>query len=155
MKNKKIIKSIGAVLAVLLLTWYVSTYHYQLILIQGKSMQPTLHHLQIGLLDKHARTFSYEDVVAFHSPGVKGTCVKRVVGCPGDRIEITEARLYRNGAFVLTLNAETADLSLQLGEEEYFVLGDNYAKSKDSRFAEIGPVRQKEIFGRLLFPKTK
>jgi signal peptidase I len=86
-------------------------------------------------------------------PGVN--YVKRIVGLPGDAIEIRHSVLYRNGQVVVEpyLHSESAISapgrvlpSVSLGEGEFFVLGDYRDNSLDSRF--IGPIARRELYGR-------
>jgi signal peptidase I len=79
--------------------------------------------------------------------------VKRVVACPGDSISMEEGRVLRNGRplheeIPAELNRDDDFPEYHLGEDEYFVLGDNRRVSVDSR--EFGPVGGGQMIGRVL-----
>ena len=130
---------------------YLSTYWYQIALIQGDSMLPTYHNWQFVLLDKHTEEYDCGDVIAFRCDGVKGVLIKRIVAVPGDTVQITEGILYRNGDPVNEMGyiayGGIAEQPIVLGEDEYFLLGDNYQESHDSRYEDIGCVLKENIHG--------
>ena len=79
--------------------------------------------------------------------------VKRVVGCPGDRIALSLGRVVLNGVMLdesipPELNREDDMREYHLGTDEYFVLGDNRRVSVDSQ--DFGPITAAQIFGRVL-----
>ena len=134
---------------------YLSTYWYQIALIQGDSMLPTYHNWQFVLLDKHTEEYDCGDVIAFRCDGVKGVLIKRIVAVPGDTVQITEGILYRNGDPVNEMGyiayGGIAEQPIVLGEDEYFVLGDNRNNSEDSRYANIGNIKKEYIIGKAWF----
>ena len=82
------------------------------------------------------------------------TVAKRIVGLPGDSIQIRDGILYRNGkaapdGFPIMEDAGAAEAAILLAPEEYFLLGDNRNHSRDSR--EFGPVAACYIINRVLF----
>lgn len=136
---------------------YLSTYWYQVALIQGDSMLPTYHNWQFVLLDKHTEEYAYGDVVAFRCDGVKGVLIKRIAAVPGDTVQILEGVLYRNGVPVeegrLNGHLEFEGIAKQLiilSAGEYFLLGDNYEVSRDSRYQEIGCIPEEDFIGKVV-----
>ncbi len=129
----------------------------------GMSMQPTLTNGQEIFIDR----FSYlltspkrNDVIVFLPNGNENAhyYVKRIVGTPGDTVLIDEGLLYINGnvyddAGIFDRIAEggIAESGVMLGDDEYFVLGDNRNDSEDSRSSNIGVVRRSYIIGRAWF----
>lgn len=101
------------------------------------------------------------DVVVFLPNGNKNAhyYLKRVVATPGDTVQIIEGRLYVNGImeqpgeilFDKMADAGIAQNAITLKSDEYFVLGDNRNNSEDSRAANIGPVKKKDILGKAWF----
>lgn len=120
-------------------------------------MEPSFHSGQLVLLRKNFKDLQVEDVVAFRSEGLKGILIKRIAAGPGDTVEITEGTLYLNGvARTEAFEGKSIEFAgiaaepITLKEGEYFVLGDNVAHSRDSRYEEIGCVRQRDIIGKVV-----
>ena len=92
------------------------------------------------------------DVVLCEVDGRDGMYVKRVIGVPGDFVEITNGMLTINGAavnetYISYPSSET--MSVQLDTDEYMVLGDNRAVSYDSREADIGMLSEDDFAGKV------
>ena len=97
------------------------------------------------------------DVIVFLPNGNENShyYIRRVVGVPGDRVQIKDGALYINGNLYDEANkvasmeeAGIAETEIQLGEDEYFVLGDNRNNSEDSRYANIGNIKKEYIVGK-------
>ncbi len=150
-KNKLLLSGILAVFGV---TWYISAFHYQLMLLLGSSMEPTYHNGQFLILDKHSGNYDHGDIIAFTKESINGYLVKRIIAVPGDNVLISGGILYINGhpqdkCRPITF-AGIAEELIFLEEGDYFVLGDNLTESKDSRYEEIGLVNETEIKGKVL-----
>lgn len=104
-------------------------------LVDGHSMDPTLHDRQVlpvDLLSYRFRSPRSDEVVILSYAGDRDVrFVKRILGTPGQTVEV-------------------GGVTTQLGEDEYFVAGDNREHSTDSR--TYGPVRRSQIVGRVLHP---
>ena len=145
------------ILLVILFAGICSRYWFQLMLIQGDSMLPTYHHLQLVLLDKRGDEYEQGDVIAFRCDGLSSVLVKRIVAGPGDETIIREGTLYVNGSISESFSEEGmfayAGLLSQpvvLTDRQYLVIGDNVSESKDSRFQEVGIVDEKDVIGRII-----
>ncbi len=125
----------------------------------GPSMEPTLSAGQEILLNRIVYQFSSPDrgdVIVFHPNGNENThlYVKRVVGLPGETVQIKQGRLFIDGTQLAQdysgelMEPGIADNVITLGVEDYFVLGDNRAESEDSRSADIGVVTREMIEGK-------
>ncbi len=132
----------------------------------GQSMDPTIHSGDRLLLDRISYRVSSPkrgDIVSFHPAGNLNSeiMIKRIVGVPGDKLEIRSGTLYVNGSIsdaVSHVDAMDQDglLSspMKLRKGEYFVLGDNRNNSEDSRFETIGNITKNEIIGKIWFNIT-
>ena len=120
---------------------------------KGHSMEPAVAEKSLLLLNK----IQYR----FVSP-IKDSDelqIKRIIACPGDRISIKEGMIYINGTLCEQANEYSKDLiyagtasdELTVGENEYFVLGDNAVYSEDSRSEDIGMVSKDQIVGKVWF----
>ncbi len=150
------------ILAVAVLSWLSSRYLFQLMLIQGESMEPAYHSFQPVLLDHRAAEFGEGDVVAFRSRNVRTLVVKRIAACPGSNVQIVNGRLLVDGEpspffsekAVYSDPGQAAE-ELYLPPGQYFVLGDNPDHSSDSRFEVIGLVDRSDIVGKILPQRTQ
>lgn len=137
-----------------LAAWYISANWYQLMLIQGRSMEPAYKNLQIVLLDKHTESYTRGQAVAFSCEGLSSVLVKRIVAVPGDRAQIREGTLYINGAVSQVYPQEgmfefsgILQEEIQMEAMQYLVIGDNVEESIDSRYPEVGILSRDEILG--------
>lgn len=148
-------KSLLGIFSLFVIAWYISTFYYQFMLLQGSSMEPAYHSGQFLILDKYSGNYDYGDVIAIKKKGINGYLVKRIVAVPGDSVCIREGILYvneesQNGCLPRIDFAGIAENAIFLGEYDYFVLGDNLKESTDSRYEEIGLINRKEIKGKVL-----
>ena len=124
--------------------------------ITGSSMERTLNGGDVVLVYDLAYAFGNApqrgDIVECTFPERSGMYVKRLIGLPGDRIEIRENCVYINGEYLSEsyVSSVAEDYAIQLGADDYFVLGDNRADSYDSRAADMGTLKQRDIHDRVL-----
>lgn len=156
MKRKKIY-FFGIIVVLALVAMLLSKYYVQVMLIQGASMKPTYHNMSIVFVDKHTRKYGVGDIVVFKADGAKGNLVKRIVAGPKDTVLITDGVLYVNGQPSAQqpndkkLNhAGIAQTTVTVPDNCYFVLGDNYEESIDSRNKEIGFIAYEAIKGKVI-----
>lgn len=129
----------------------------------GVSMSPTLESGDQILVNRVSYSLfdpQPNDVIVFLPNGNEKShyYVKRVIGVPGDTVQIKDGSVFVNGErFEEEIDAdaiETAGIAgekITVGEDEYFVLGDNRGSSEDSRYANIGNVKQEYIVGKAWF----
>lgn len=143
-------------IVVLAVTYYVSNNWYQLLLVQGESMSPTLHDKQLVVLKRHNLKFTYGDIIAFQCEELSSVLVKRIAACPGDTVVIEDGTLFVNGEVsIIYADKDVFEYSgrlsnpVQLDKGQYVVIGDNIAESKDSRYQEVGCIYEDTILGKI------
>ena len=153
---------IGIVIVVFLAFVIVSSVGMKTSVV-GDSMEPGLASGQEILINRVVYRLSSPkrgDVVVFLPNGNQNShfYVKRVVGLPGDRIQIRDGSVYvdgvplqEDGDFDSMADAGIAENELELAADEYFVLGDNRNSSEDSRSGNIGAVKRDDIIGKAWF----
>lgn len=151
-----VIYVVVVVLAVLLINRFV----LQKVEVDGPSMQNTLESGDQLFVEKMSYWFhepEVYDIVVFHAyENNKDTLyIKRVIGVPGDYIQIKEGKVYVNEKELTDPQGEEylydagfVGEGIKLGENEFFVLGDNRYASKDSRDPEVGLVKREDIVGK-------
>jgi signal peptidase I len=139
---------ISVAIAVGVRTFFFAPYE-----VHGMSMFPTLEGDELLIVNKwiyKVKEPEYGDIIVFHTKEQRDF-IKRVIGLPGDRIEIRDGKVYRNGKMLDEkyingpMNAETMHPVI-VPKGALYVLGDNRNNSIDSR--RIGPVNMKDIVGR-------
>ena len=124
---------------------FIATSFFPPVIIQGPSMMPTINDGDIVLTQKFFDKIERFDIVIIKLNDDK-TVIKRVVGLPGDTVQISEGKVYVNGeelddvVLCETVRGGVASEPVRLGDGEYFVLGDNRSNSFDSRDPDFGVV---------------
>ena len=148
-------------IAILLAAVYVLiTYVGQRTEVSGHSMEPTLQHGDNLIVDKISYRFReperYEIIVFPYQYKENTYYIKRIIGLPGETVEIIDGEVYINGELLadehygkeVMLDPGIAAESITLGDDEYFVLGDNRNHSSDSRDPSVGVLHRKDLIGR-------
>lgn len=161
-------KIVAIILFALIFVRIINAYVVEETIVSGTSMNPTLQGSDTLLIDKITYKLSdlkRYDVIVFNY-NESALYIKRIIGLPGDRVSIKDGQAYVNGILLAddplindTMTyAGIAEKEITLGEDEYFVLGDNRNNSYDSRYEQVGVVKKKYIIGRVwlrIFPISK
>lgn len=151
------------------MTYFIITYVGQRTKVDGSSMETTLSHGDNLIVDKISYRFKDPeryDVIVFPYRYAENTYyIKRIIGLPGETVQIIKGEVYINGDLLgetygaeVMQSAGIAAEPIELGEDEYFVLGDNRNHSSDSREANVGVLKREELIGRAwvrIFPFDK
>lgn len=144
---------------VLVITFLIITFVGQRTHVSGDSMKNTLHHGDQLIVDKITYRFKDPvryDIIVFPYQYEENTFyIKRIIGLPGETVQIADGEIYINGEVLReTYGREViqdpgmAAEPIKLGEDEYFVLGDNRNASSDSREPSVGVIHKNDIVGR-------
>ncbi len=142
-----------------------------LVVVSGNSMSPLLNSEDIVLMNQLKLDLGKPerfDVVVFEREDQKRN-IKRIIGLPGETVQIQDGQVLINGQVLeekgITMEVDGEMVKLEkkialaglaenlivLGEDEYFLLGDNRDSSEDSRFANVGNVKESQIIGKVWF----
>jgi len=124
----------------------------------GVSMEQEIAHNQKVLVNRTAyflKSPKVNDVIVFKQ-GSTHMYIKRVVAVPGDTVQIIDGYLYVNSVMIRDNYDKMADSGiaeekLTVGENEFFVLGDNRNNSEDSRSDTVGMIQKNQIVGKAWF----
>ena len=149
------------ILAVVLLALVTAVLFFQTVTMQEGSMEPTIQAGQkvcINTMAYKLGTPKRGDLIAFEAGGDEehsSIHVKRIIGLPGDTVQIRDGEIYVNEELYETdldlgtiENPGLAEGGVTVGSNEYFVLGDNRNNSEDSRFTQVGVIHRDDIVGR-------
>lgn len=160
---RDLLSLILSVFLVVFLTFVIVRFVGQRTEVSGSSMENTLSNNDNLIVDKITYRFSEPtrfDIVVFPYEGAtvrdaqdQTYYIKRIIGMPGETVQIIDGQIYINGEVLkesygkeVIKNAKDASNPMKLGQDEYFVLGDNRNRSADSR--EIGLIKRDKIVGR-------
>lgn len=147
---------VGIVLAI---TFLIITFVGQRTHVSGESMENTLDDGDQLIVDKLTYRFHDPerfDIIVFPFRYKDNTYyIKRIIGLPGETVQFADGEIYINGEVLeesygreVMQDAGLAAEPITLGDDEYFVLGDNRNYSSDSRDPSVALIHRKEIIGR-------
>ena len=162
-QEQSIWRSLGGtllyLLVIVLLTWVIVTFVGQRTKVDGHSMEPTLSDGDNLIVDKLSYRFrdpERYDIIVFPYQHAENTYyIKRIIGLPGETVQVIDGYMYINGkkldehygAEVMEDPGIAAE-PIKLGDDEYFVPGDNRNHSSDSRVASVGVLTRDMLIGR-------
>lgn len=163
MTKKEIMKEIASwlfyLVLVIVLVYLIINYVGNRTQVEGSSMEPALSNgdnLIVEKLSYHFREPSRYDIVVFPYQHAEDTYyIKRLIGLPGETVQVVEGYVYIDGEKLdehygaeVMKTPGIAEEPIKLGEDEYFVLGDNRNHSSDSRDPSVGILKREQLVGR-------
>lgn len=160
--GRRILNTILIIFAAIILGYGVIEFCAQSVFMTGSSMETVISNNDELILNKLIYKFTKikrYDVVAIKRIGSDDYYdIKRVVGLPGDTVSVVAGRLVINGkhtsddySFSYINTPGLLDDTIELGDDEYFVIGDNTSNSEDSRFINYGNIQKSEIKGKIIY----
>lgn len=151
---------VKTIIVALAITFFIKMFIVDATIVSGKSMLNTLHDgdwLMVNKVGKHFRDYKRGEIVILNAPDFPNRLyVKRVIGVPGDFVELRDGDVYVNSEKLeekyLDVDhtpAKTDQVGWVLGDNEYLVFGDNRTNSNDSR--DFGQIYKEEIVGHAFF----
>ncbi len=155
MNKKKIVNELiewlKAALAALVVVLVVMQF-FLIAKIDGRSMEPTLTDGQHVLTARHFTKYEEGDIIAFdfvNTDGSEEFHVKRIIGMPGDKVSVVGKQVLVNDEVVIEDGEiDYGTSSYRLTDSQYFMVGDNYDVSYDSRLH--GPIEEDDILGEVV-----
>ena len=156
---REILSTAAYLLVVVALTFLFVQFVGQRTHVNGDSMNVTLEDGDNLIVDKLSYRFSDPkrfDIIVFpYQYQEKTYYIKRIIGMPGETVQVIDGMVYIDGEMLdetygmeMMQYAGVASEPITLGEEEYFVLGDNRNNSSDSRDPSVGNIQEDQIIGK-------
>lgn len=123
---------------------FLLKYYFVVIQVDGESMQPTIRDKHFVVVLKNLKSYDKDDIIVFEKNGLQ---IKRIVVVGVSEIRCEYGKVYCNG-FCIEPYSTCEDVKYVLDENDYFVIGDNYNNSIDSRV--YGPVEYSDIVGKVI-----
>ena len=156
---REILSTAAYLLIVVALTFLFVQFVGQRTHVNGDSMNVTLEDGDNLIVDKLSYRFKEPkrfDIVVFpYQYQEKTYYIKRIIGMPGETVQVIDGMVYIDGEMLdetygkeIMQYAGVASEPMTLGEDEYFVLGDNRNNSSDSRDPSVGNIKEDQIIGK-------
>ncbi len=162
--KREIINTVLYFIFLFVAVWAIVTFVGQRTVVNGVSMYDTLNdgdNLWVDKFSYHFKDPQRFDIVVFPMYDGEEYFIKRIIGLPGETVRIDhQGNIYINGEQLEeSYGYETIEQEMigrafdgvTLGDDEYFVMGDNRNESEDSRFDIVGNVKRKDLMGKAVF----
>lgn len=162
--KREIINTVLYFIILFVAVWAIVTFVGQRTVVNGVSMYDTLNdgdNLWVDKFSYHFKDPQRFDIVVFPMYDGEEYFIKRIIGLPGETVRIDhQGNIYINGEKLEesygyeTIEPEMIGRAFDgvtLGDDEYFVMGDNRNESEDSRFDIVGNVKRKDLMGKAVF----
>ncbi len=148
---------------IFVIIYILPNFVLQRTIVDGSSMENTLYngeHLYVEKISYRFNALNRYDIIVFYPYGRENEeyYVKRIIGLPGETIQIKGSDIYIDGEIIKENYGKEpiqdpgrAAYPITLDNDEYFVMGDNRSVSRDSRSEEVGNVKKENIGGRAIF----
>lgn len=156
-KLKPLYEILKTILIIVSIAFLIRYFIIQPFVVEGSSMQPSLSDGDYILIDKityRAATPKRGEVIVFKFPqNPKLNFIKRIIGLPGEKVEVNSEGVFINGIklvedYTNVPKEKVSPLTIQLNENQFFVMGDNRDHSSDSR--SWGPLPKINILGKVV-----
>lgn len=162
--KREILDTVLYFLFLFVAVWAIVTFVGQRTVVNGESMYDTLNdgdNLWVDKFSYHFKDPQRFDIVVFPMYDGEEYFIKRIIGMPGETVRIDhQGNIYINGELLEEdYGYETIEPGMvgrafegvTLGDDEYFVMGDNRNESEDSRFDIVGNVKREDLMGKAVF----
>jgi signal peptidase I len=123
--------------------------NFKIIFVDGQSMSPTLKNKQAMFVFKNSHSYDKNSIIVFDTLDYD-VCVKRIIASGGDTVKLKDGNIYVNDIHISPYSCDTAlEQIYTLTDNQYFVIGDNFNASIDSRM--YGPIRLNDIIGKVIY----
>ncbi len=163
-RKKGAIVVVSYIAAIILVVYLFNSFLFAPMRVIGDSMNPSLRDKDVVIINKIVYTFNdperFDLVVFPYKYDTSTKYIKRVIGLPGETVEIKDSKIYINDELLVEyygILGKDEDVKyanygpVKLGEGDYFVLGDNRNHSDDSRSSDVGSIKRDTIIGKACF----
>ena len=159
---KEIKKFIKDIFLIVISVFLVSSFIAQPTTVEGNSMLPTLYDADQLVIEKISQRFTaferYDIIVFPYNSDRSKYYIKRIIGMPGEIIDIKNGEIFVNNEILdEPIDLEnikdlgTQEYPIRIPEHTFFVMGDNRNHSRDSRYIDVGLIKEEDVVGKGYF----
>lgn len=159
---REILEWVEVLIVAFILAMVIKTFVIETTEVSGDSMMTTLHHKERLLVNRFIYKFTTPDrgdIIVFLPDNENRNYIKRIIGLPGETIDIKEGKVFVNGVELVEeyltqetygINRNPKTFPYTLGPDEYFAMGDNRGNSLDSRCEDVGVLTTEKMRGKAI-----